>query len=66
VRGRTRLHGGPRAWPYGLAAGREAGVDRAIEILVKEIDITLRLLGRTRLEELGRHCLLGAPGDLRT
>jgi isopentenyl diphosphate isomerase/L-lactate dehydrogenase-like FMN-dependent dehydrogenase len=41
-------------------------VDRAIEILVKEIDITLRLLGRTRLEELGRHCLLGAPGDLRT
>ncbi len=55
-----------RAWLYGLAAGGEAGVDRAIEILVKEIDITLRLLGRTRLEELGRHCLVQAPGDLRT
>ncbi len=55
-----------RAWLYGLAAGGEAGVDRAIDILVKEIDITLRLLGRTRLEELGRHCLLETPGDLRT
>ena len=54
-----------RAWLYGLAAGGEPGVDRAIDILVREIDITLRLLGRTRLDELGRHCVLEAPGALQ-
>lgn len=47
-----------RAWLYGLASGGEAGVARALEILIKEIDITMTLLGRTTLEELGPHCLV--------
>ncbi|MCA3131851.1 MAG: alpha-hydroxy-acid oxidizing protein [Rhodocyclaceae bacterium] len=51
-----------RAWLYGLAAAGEAGVDRALQILVAEMAVTLRLLGRTRLDELGRHCLVEAPG----
>jgi hypothetical protein len=36
-------------------------VDRALQILVAEMAVTLRLLGRTRLDELGRHCLMEAP-----
>jgi len=46
-----------RAWLYGLAAGGEAGVAKALDILVKEIDVTMTLLGRTTLPELGRACL---------
>lgn len=47
-----------RAWLYGLASGGEAGVAKALDILVKEIDITMTLLGRTTIPELGRHCLV--------
>lgn len=47
-----------RAWLYGLAAGGEAGVAKALEILIKEIDTTMILLGRTTLAELGPHCLV--------
>lgn len=54
-----------RAWLYGLAAAGEAGVDRALQILVAEMEVTLRLLGRTRLEELGRHYLTEAPATGR-
>jgi len=46
-----------RAWLYGLAAGGEAGVAKALDILVKEIDVTMTLLGRTTISELGRACL---------
>ncbi len=41
-----------RAWLYGLAAGGEAGVARALEILTNEIDLAMALLGRTKLDEL--------------
>jgi L-lactate dehydrogenase (cytochrome) len=41
-----------RAYLYGLMAGGEAGVDRAIDILAAEIARTMRLLGVTCLEEL--------------
>ncbi|MEO5861141.1 MAG: alpha-hydroxy acid oxidase [Burkholderiales bacterium] len=41
-----------RAWLYGLASGGEAGVARSLDILMKEIDLALALLGRTRLDEL--------------
>jgi L-lactate dehydrogenase (cytochrome) len=45
-----------RAYLYGLMAGGEAGVDRAIEILSDQVSRTMRLLGVTSLEELGpRH-----------
>jgi (S)-mandelate dehydrogenase len=41
-----------RATLYGLAAGGEAGVTRAIEILATEIDRTIGMLGLTRVEDL--------------
>jgi len=39
---------------YGLAAGGEAGVNRAIEILRADLDRTLRLLGCASVAELDR------------
>lgn len=45
-----------RAYLYGLMAGGEAGVDRAIAILSEQVSRTMRLLGVASLEELGpRH-----------
>jgi L-lactate dehydrogenase (cytochrome) len=45
-----------RAYLYGLMAGGEAGVNRAIEILSGQLARTMRLLGVTCLEELSpRH-----------
>src|SRR6476620_9276642 len=45
-----------RAYLYGLMAGGEAGVDRAIEILSDQVRRTMRLLGVACLEELNpRH-----------
>jgi L-lactate dehydrogenase (cytochrome) len=41
-----------RAYLYGLMAGGEAGVDRAIEILSSQVSRTMRLLGVTTLDEL--------------
>jgi L-lactate dehydrogenase (cytochrome) len=44
-----------RAYLYGLMAGGEAGVDRAIEILSSQVSRTMRLLGVASLDELGPH-----------
>jgi L-lactate dehydrogenase (cytochrome) len=41
-----------RAYLYGLMAGGEAGVDRALAILVSQVHRTLRLLGVTRVADL--------------
>ena len=46
-----------RAAIYGLAAGGEAGVRRALQLLRAEIDRVLALLGCTSIENLGPHCL---------
>jgi L-lactate dehydrogenase (cytochrome) len=46
-----------RAWLYGLACAGQAGVERALEILRDEIDITLTLLGRPTLAEVDREAL---------
>ena len=43
-----------RAGLYGLAANGEAGVARAIDILKKEIDITLALLGQPDITKLNK------------
>jgi isopentenyl diphosphate isomerase/L-lactate dehydrogenase-like FMN-dependent dehydrogenase len=48
-----------RAWLYGLAAGGQPGVERALEILRNEIDVTLTLLGRPTLAEIDRGILQG-------
>ena len=41
-----------RAYLYGLMAGGEAGVERAIDILSTQVSRTMRLLGVTSLDEL--------------
>jgi isopentenyl diphosphate isomerase/L-lactate dehydrogenase-like FMN-dependent dehydrogenase len=46
-----------RAWLYGLAAGGQAGVERALEILRDEIDTALTLLGRPTWADVDRNSL---------
>jgi L-lactate dehydrogenase (cytochrome) len=41
-----------RPWMYGLAAGGQAGVSRALQVLSDEIDRTLALIGVTRVADL--------------
>jgi L-lactate dehydrogenase (cytochrome) len=42
-----------RAYLYGLMAGGEAGVQRAADILQRDVARTMQLLGVTRIDELG-------------
>ena len=46
-----------RAGLYGLASGGQAGVEKAIALLKKEIDITLALLGVPDIAHLDRSAL---------
>ena len=46
-----------RAWLYGLAAGGESGVERALSILHDEIDVSLALLGCSDLSQVDRSVL---------
>ncbi len=41
-----------RAYLYGLMAGGEAGVRRAVQLLADEVEQTMRLLGVTALQEI--------------
>jgi L-lactate dehydrogenase (cytochrome) len=43
-----------RAYIYGLGAGGQAGVARAIEIMRNELDITMALMGVTSVAEIDR------------
>ncbi len=54
-----------RAFVYGLGAMGEAGVTRALEIIHKELDITMALCGERDVGDLGRHNLL-LPADFET
>ena len=49
-----------RAFLYGLGAGGEAGVARAIEILKNELDVTMALTGTRRIADIGPHVLAQA------
>jgi L-lactate dehydrogenase (cytochrome) len=49
-----------RAYLYGLGAGGEAGVARAIEIIGRELDVTMALTGTRSIGEIGRHVLAQA------
>lgn len=49
-----------RAWLYGLAAGGESGVERALTILRDEIDVSLALLGCSDLSQVDRDILVKA------
>jgi L-lactate dehydrogenase (cytochrome) len=46
-----------RAYVYGLGAGGEAGVGRAIEIIRSELDVTIGLLGLTNVAEFSRNVI---------
>jgi L-lactate dehydrogenase (cytochrome) len=55
-----------RAYIYGLGAAGEAGVTKALEIIRKELDVTMGLCGETDVSKIGRHNLLlpGWPATL--
>jgi L-lactate dehydrogenase (cytochrome) len=44
-----------RAFLYGLASGGEAGVTRTLDILRRELDITMALCGERDIKNLGLH-----------
>ena len=46
-----------RSYIYGLGAGGQAGVARAIEILGKELDTTMALCGVKAIAEINRDVL---------
>jgi L-lactate dehydrogenase (cytochrome) len=47
-----------RSYIYGLGAMGEAGVSKALEIIHKEMDITMALCGKTRIESVDKSILL--------
>ena len=47
-----------RAYNFGLGAMGEAGVTSALEIIQKELDITMALCGVRTIGEIGRHLVL--------
>jgi L-lactate dehydrogenase (cytochrome) len=47
-----------RAYIFGLAAGGEAGVARAIDIVRNELDVSMALTGVKSIKEIGRHILV--------
>ncbi|MCF6317089.1 MAG: alpha-hydroxy-acid oxidizing protein [Marinosulfonomonas sp.] len=51
-----------RAYTYGLGAMGEAGVTRALEVIHRELDLTMALCGRKSIEGLDRDVLLVPKG----
>jgi L-lactate dehydrogenase (cytochrome) len=47
-----------RSYIYGLGAAGQAGVTRAIEIIAKELDVTMALTGVRRINEIDRRVLV--------
>ncbi|MFC4669194.1 L-lactate dehydrogenase [Seohaeicola nanhaiensis] len=47
-----------RSYIYGLGAMGQKGVSTALEVIRKELDLTMALCGETRVQNLGRHNLL--------
>jgi L-lactate dehydrogenase (cytochrome) len=47
-----------RAYVYGLGAGGQAGVARAIEIMRNELDTTMALMGVTRVADINRNMIV--------
>jgi L-lactate dehydrogenase (cytochrome) len=53
-----------RAMVYGLGAMGEAGVTKALEIIRKELDLTMAFCGKTRLADVERRVLLTPYGPV--
>jgi L-lactate dehydrogenase (cytochrome) len=47
-----------RAFVYGLGAMGEAGVTKALEVIHRELDVSMALCGRRRVDELDKDILL--------
>jgi L-lactate dehydrogenase (cytochrome) len=47
-----------RAYVYGLGAGGEQGVARAIDIIRRELDVTMALTGTRAIREIGPHIVM--------
>ena len=54
-----------RAFLYGLGAGGQAGVTKALEIIHKELDLTMGLCGQPELLKVDSSILLAAESDHR-
>ncbi|MBL8790228.1 MAG: alpha-hydroxy-acid oxidizing protein [Rhizobiales bacterium] len=50
-----------RAYIYGLGAAGEAGVTHALNVLQKELSVTMGLCGERNIKDVGRHNLLMPP-----
>ncbi|MBC5765586.1 alpha-hydroxy acid oxidase [Ramlibacter albus] len=50
-----------RSFVYGLGAMGEAGVTKALEIIHKELDLTMAFCGHTDINNVGREVLLPGP-----
>jgi L-lactate dehydrogenase (cytochrome) len=51
-----------RAYAFGLGAGGQAGVAKAIDILSKELSVTMALTGTNRIADIDGHVLVGGVG----
>ncbi|MGB5806921.1 alpha-hydroxy-acid oxidizing protein, partial [Castellaniella sp.] len=47
-----------RAFLYALAAYGEAGVQRCLELMANELDVTMAFCGRTRVQDVDRRVLV--------
>jgi len=47
-----------RAYAFGLGAGGQAGVAKVIDILRRELDVSMALTGTRTIAEIGRHILV--------
>ena len=47
-----------RAWIYGLGAMGRAGVTRALEVMHRELDVSMALCGRRDVRDVDRSILL--------
>ena len=54
-----------RAFLYGLGAGGQAGVTKALEIIHKELDLTMGLCGQSELRKVDSSILLAAESKHR-
>jgi L-lactate dehydrogenase (cytochrome) len=51
-----------RAYAFGLGAGGQAGVAKAIDILSKELSVTMALTGTNRIADIDGHVIVGGVG----
>jgi L-lactate dehydrogenase (cytochrome) len=54
-----------RSYIYGLGAGGQAGVARAIDILKKELDVTMALCGVSKVSDINRDVLAETESQRR-